>query len=117
MITPAPVTEFGPFWEIAKGVMLFVITTGVGFMVKLLWFVRDKVIEHDTTLYGRDKDNGLRGGLRGLTDRVGLIEDRNTAIDAVAAAERAQHQGPERRHAALRTLANLVRQELQEEGK
>lgn len=100
-------------WELTKGLMLFVITGSVGFAVKLLWSVRDLVKDHETAIYGREGQNGLKRGLKQVTDRVDLIEDRNTAIDAVAAAEKAQYTGEERRHAAVRQLAEIVKQEMQ----
>jgi hypothetical protein len=117
MILSAPATDFGPLWEIIKGVMLFVITGCASYMARKFMSMSDFVKDHETAIYGQHGANGLKRGLKGVTDRVDLIEDRNTAIDAVTAAERAQYLGPDRRHAALRTLADLVRQELKEEGK
>jgi hypothetical protein len=86
-------------WEIAKGTMLFVITGGVGFMCKLLWGMRDMVVEHESAIHGHKGENGLKRGLKAVTDRVDLIEDRNTAIDAV-------------REAALQQIVDMVKHEL-----
>jgi hypothetical protein len=111
---PGPVDTPPGIWEIAKGTMLFVITGGVGFMCKLLWGMRDMVVDHESAIYGHKGENGLKRGLKAVTDRVDLIEDRNTGIDAVAAAEKAEYHGPERRHQALQTIVDMVKQELQQ---
>ena len=110
---PPSAGEFSGFWEIAKGVLLFTITSLLALLARDNRFVRDKVIDHDTAIYGKNGENGLKRGLKDVTNRVDLIEDRNTAIDAVAAAEKAEYRGPERRHAALQQIVEMVKQDLQ----
>lgn len=103
-------------WEILKGTMLFVITGSVGIICRLLWGMRDMVRDHETAIYGHNgEENGLKRGLKEVTNRVDLIEDRNTGIDAVAAAEKAEYRGPERRHAALQKIVDMVKHEIEQE--
>lgn len=109
-------TETTPaWWEIAKGILLFAITSILAFIAKGFWSMRDLVRDHEVAINGRNGENGIKRGLKAVTDRVDLIEDRNTAIDAVAEAERAQWHGPERRHQALHQIVELVAAELKKE--
>lgn len=103
------------WWEIAKGVLLFAITGLLAFVARDFRWMRDLVRDHDQAIYGKEGQNGLKRGLKAVTDRVDLIEDRNTAIDAVTEAERSQWHGPERRHAALHQIVELVAAELKKE--
>lgn len=113
---PAEATVVSPFWwEIVKGVLLFAITGFAGFIARGFLNLNKLVVNHEEAIYGRDGQNGLKRGLKDVTDRIDLIEDRNTAIDAVAEAERAQHHGPERRHAALHQIVEMVAAELKKE--
>ena len=110
MNAPVEVVPLG--WEIGKAVLLFAITGLLGFAVRLLWSMRDKVVDHEQAIYGKNGENGLKRGLKAVTDRVDLIEDRNLAIDAVADAERDGYHGPERRHAALHQIVEMVADEI-----
>ena len=59
--------------------------------------VTDRLGRIDFILCGADGENGLRSDVRLVVERVHAIENRNLEIDAIAAREREQYQGPEKR--------------------
>jgi len=59
--------------------------------------VTDRLGRIDFILCGPDGENGLRSDVRLVVERVYAIENRNLEIDAIAAREREQYQGPEKR--------------------
>lgn len=112
---PTETTVSPWWWEIVKGFLLFAITGCAGFIAKGFWGMSKMVVDHERQIYGRDGENGLIRGHKSLTTRVKLIEDRNTAIDAVTEAEQADYRGPERRHAALHKIVEMVASEFRRE--
>ena len=66
--------------------------------VRDFWAMVSKKLERiDYILCGPDGENGLRSDVRLVVARVNSIENRNLEIDAIAAREREQYQGPEKR--------------------
>lgn len=110
------------WWEIAKGVLLFAITGLLAFVARDFRWMRDLVRDHDQAIYGKEGQNGLKRGLKDvnvrvdvISGRVGEIDDRFVAMDAVAEAEQADYRGPERRHAALHKIVEMVAEEVRRE--
>lgn len=94
--------EQSPSWELAKGIALFVSTSGISYGVVLLRKIVASQQRHETILIGVDGKNGLRSKVDLLITRVDALEDRAIALDAVAEAERHLHPGPDRRIGARR---------------
>lgn len=92
-------------WEVAKGVFLFAITGLLAVCARLLVKIRDD---------WRDLMRvypALVESVAALDRRVGLVDDRHRAIDAVAEAERRLYKGEERRQDVRRAhdaIAELV---------
>lgn len=117
LVPPATAVDLGPLWEIAKGVMLFVITTGVGYLAKSWGGIKQMLRDHDREIYGTNGHNGLKRGLAAANAQIDVFKDRFVAMDAVALveAERVTYPGPERRHSPLHVIVERVRQELLDE--
>lgn len=98
------------FWEVAKGVMLTLSTSGILALLKMNWSMRDKV---------RDLSNEwphLKDQVNRIDNRVKRIENRNTRLDAVYSdyiTDLDRHNGPERRQSAQR-LRHSLRATLEE---
>ncbi len=70
--------------------------------------VTDRLGRIDYILCGPDGENGLRSDVRLVVARVSSIENRNLEIDAIAAREREQYNGPEKRQTRRRMRDNLL---------
>ncbi len=70
--------------------------------------VTDRLGRIDYILCGPDGENGLRSDVRNISHRVAGIENRNREIDAIAAIERAQFSGPEKRKDTRRLRDTLI---------
>lgn len=123
-LVPAETSTTPAWWEIAKGILLFVITGCVGYFAKswggVTTMLRDHgqmLRDHDREIYGKDGQNGLKRGLAAANAQIGVFKDRFVAMDAVALveAERVTYAGPERRHSPLHVIVERVRQELLDE--
>ena len=85
-------------WEVAKGVMLTLTTAGVMWSARTLLSVRDRVRDLSSVVMGRDGSNGLKSASKDHEERIQIIEERHSNLDAIAEFEKAQHPGPDRRH-------------------
>lgn len=114
---PAETATTPGWWEIARGVLLFVITGCVGYLAKSWSGVKQMLRDHDREIYGKDGQNGLKRGLAAANAQIDVFKDRFVAMDAVALveAERLTYPGPERRHSPLHVIVERVRQELLDE--
>jgi hypothetical protein len=108
-------TELAPLWETVKGIMLTLTTGGVLWIARTVFVVRDQVRELIIEIRGIDGKNGVKSSVADHEERIGVIEDRNNALDAVAEAERAGYHGEERRHQAVRQLLEIIRAEIRTE--
>lgn len=95
--------DAAPLWEVTKGVMLTASTALLTWIATTLRKVEREQVNQRHILVGVDGDNGIRSQVRLHEERLGAIEDRNLALDAVADAERHNHPGPDRRIGARRT--------------
>lgn len=95
-------------WETAKGVMMTISTAATMWIVRTLFHLRDAVRDLKSTVIGADGRNGLNSKIRKAEARLDEIEDRNREIDAVARAEQAQYEGPERRKHPRRMRDSLI---------
>ena len=86
-------------WEVAKGVMTTLSTAGILGVLTLCFSLRDAVRDLKRDVSGHDGKNGIKSVVAELEERVGELEMRNAEREAV---ERAQYEGPERRHGARR---------------
>lgn len=105
--------EQSPTWELAKGLLLFVSTSGISYGVVLLRRIVQGQQRHENILIGVDGKNGLRSKVDLLITRVDALEDRAIALDAVAEAERHLHPGPDRR-VGSRRMRDVTRDALDE---
>lgn len=100
-------------WELAKGIAIFVSTSGISYGVVLLRKIVAGQQRHENILIGVDGKNGLRSKVDLLITRVDALEDRAIAMDAVAEAERHLHPGPDRR-VGQRRMRDVTRDALDE---
>lgn len=98
-MNPTTVTppEAALFWEVVKAVMLTITTGGVLWIARTIVLMKDEVRDLKHIVIGVDGKNGLRSTVTALKSDVDFLNDRNTALDAVAEAERRSHAGPDRR--------------------
>lgn len=92
-------------WEVAKSVMLALITIASLWTARTVFTLRDAVRDLSTTVVGVD---GLNAKMKMVEMRLGKIEERNLKIDAIAQLEREQYDGPERREAIRRMRDHLL---------
>lgn len=112
MLAPAQLAEphaVAPIWEVAKGVMMTLVTGGVWWIARTVFALRDDMrdIKHEVC----DPKTGLKALVARNDARIGLIEDRNLVIDAVAKLEKEEYDGDERRH-GLRSVQAMIRNEV-----
>lgn len=89
-------------WELAKGVMLSLVTLGTGYLVRSVRKMEFHVRELQIDVRGIDGTNGLKGTQKEHNQRLEKIEERNERIDAVTEYEKQHYTGPERRQAHRR---------------
>jgi len=102
--------ELGLLWEVTKGTCLALGAAGALGVFRM----RDDVRDIKTELRGMEGKGGLTAKVDDHEVRVGKLEDRFVAIDAVQEAEQASYHGPERRrHPAIRKLLEIIHEEEQ----
>ncbi len=75
---------------------------------KTLRYVERDLTKMQHLIVGFDGNNGLRSDVKDIGRRVAGIEKRNLEIDAIAAIERQQYPGPERRRDPRRLRDTLI---------
>ncbi len=94
-------------WDAFTGILLSLTTLGVLWTARTVFSLRDDVRDLKGEV-GLDGKNGLKKKYTDIFDRLNNIESRNNKIDAIAAAERQQYDGVERREEARRLRDTLM---------
>ncbi|HXG69474.1 MAG TPA: hypothetical protein VNJ04_02555 [Gemmatimonadaceae bacterium] len=93
-------------WEVAKGVMLTLTTSGVSWIAWTLFIVSRDV--HDLKkCVGINGNTGLEGQGKAHAGRLGKLETWKTEVHAVEAADRMRYEGENKRHTRRRALDQL----------
>jgi hypothetical protein len=93
----SPSTGFSWTGDQMRTVLMTLLTTSAGIIVRLLYTLRDEVRDMKRDLRGNGDGEGLIKKMQRFATRLDALEDRNIAIDAVADAERREHPDPDRR--------------------
>lgn len=105
-----------PMWELAKGVMLALVTMGVGYLIKTVRLLEFDMQDVRLTLNGKGGKNGLRGESSLHNDRLDELEAWRIRLDTASAIERELYQGEERRHTARRLRDRMLEDETKLKG-
>jgi hypothetical protein len=105
MPTVDPMTgpaDLAPLWDLAKNVFITLTFAGVAWIARTLRDMEKRQVNLEHIVIGVDGTNGLRSIVKKNELRIDNMDDRNIAADAVAAAERQQYEGEDKRHTARR---------------
>lgn len=104
-------TDYAPIWELAKGVMLSLVTMGVGYLIKTIRLVEFDLRDLRLTVTGTDGKNGIQENTRLHNVRLDVLEAWRIKLDTAAAIERELYEGEERRLNSRRLRDRIMEQE------
>jgi hypothetical protein len=99
-----------------RTVLMTLLTTSAGIIVRLLYTLRDEVRDMKRDLRGNGDGEGLIKTVQRYGRRLDALEDRNIAVDAVAEAERREHPEGDRR-VGLRRKRDIVHEVMDERSR
>jgi hypothetical protein len=111
-----PAVGFSWTGDQMRTVLMTLLTTSAGIIVRLLYTLRDEVRDMKRDLRGNGDGEGLIKRVTRNERRLDALEDRNIAIDAVEAAEQREHPEIDRR-VGLRRKRDIVHEVLDERSR